>query len=259
MMNRSSQLRLLGLIFLTLALAVCLSVWKHHLSPIITGVQQTSFRKRPFDGARANSQNGSDSIQRLSRSSESVISQQAEIERFQSEKPEVLYRALQESHDPKEKRTIRKQIAALKPGEVPFRFALSEYENTNDEEDKLHIQSILAQIDVSGLTSEVAVAASQTQDEALFVSFAYSLRNSKNVLGKQELLKLAANNQLSTVNSSSLMANQGMVALHRCLLDILTPSDYSWINEYRQTTTLNPLQNKILTDFFAKSEHLPKP
>jgi len=168
--------------------------------------------------------------------------------------PDVLYRALQESSDPQEKRSLRKQLAALKPGEVPFRFAMAKYGNASNDQEKLHLQSIIAQIDVSDFVSEVANAASQTQDESLFVSLAYALRNSTNIPARQELLKLVANNQLPSVHTNAVMLNQGLVALHRCLLDSLQASDLAWIKVYTMTNPLNAAQSKIVADFIAKTK-----
>ena len=173
---------------------------------------------------------------------------------LQKSQADDLYRFLQESSDPLEKRKLRKQLAALQPGQIPFRLALAKYANASTEDEKLHLQSIVSQIDVSEFASEVASAASQTLDEPLFVSLAYALRNSTNILAKQELLKLAANNQLPSVRTNSLMANQGLVALHRCLLDSLQPSDLEWIKDYVVTNPLNAVQTRIVSDFIAKTK-----
>lgn len=183
-----------------------------------------------------------------------TISPKEEAERLQNHQAEALYRGLKESSDPQEKRNLRKQLAALKPGHVPFRFAIDKYESTTSDEEKLHLQSILAKIDVSDFTSEVADLASQTTDVSLFVSLAYALRHSRSIAARQELLNLAANNQLPSDRTGSVIANQGSVALHRCLLDSLQPSDLAWINAYRQTNQLNALQEKILDDFVFKTE-----
>jgi hypothetical protein len=174
--------------------------------------------------------------------------------RMQAPEPDTLYRALQESADPQEKRRIRRQLATLKPGEIPFRFALAKYAEANNEEEKLHLLSVVAQIDVSDFPNEVALTASTTKDESLFVSLAYALRNSTNIVAKQELLALAANNQLPSVRTNSLMSNQGLVALHRCLLDSLKPSDLVWIEDFITTNSLNAVQQRIVSDFITKTK-----
>jgi hypothetical protein len=195
-----------------------------------------------------------ESIQPVSVSSEAGIPRQPAVALPQIAQPDDLYRVLQESHDPQEKRNLRKQIAALKPGQVPFHFALEKYAGATTDEEKLHLQSIVGQIDVSDFVSEVAKIASETSDESLFVSLAYALRNSTNSLAKQELLNLVASNKLPSLRTNSVMSNQGMVALHRCLLDSLQPSDSVWINEYLQAHSLNPAQERILADYVAKTE-----
>ena len=167
--------------------------------------------------------------------------------------PDDLYRALQESSDPQEKRRLRKQLASIKPGEVPFRFALEKYASASNDEEKLHLQSIVGQIDVSDFAREVGSVASQTLDESLFVSLAYALRNSKDVEAKQELFQLVASNRLPAVRTNSLMSNQGLVALHRCLLDTLQTSDLAWINQYATTNPLNAVQLSIVNDFMART------
>lgn len=258
-MSRSPLRRSVVLICALALLTVGLMFWNHFQpgksskEPVSLNQQNENATSPPV-AEREVAANDLPAIQPVPILSQSNVLVRVEAANYPPVQAEVLYRVLQESNDPQEKRNIRKQLAALKPAEVPFRFALAKYGSANSEEEKLHLQSILGQIDVSDLVHEVAVIASQTQDESLFVSLAYALRNSTNILARQELLKLAANNHLPIVRTNSLMANQGLVALHRCLLDSLQPSDLAWINEYQQTNPLNPVQERILADFVAKTE-----
>lgn len=255
-MSQPSPIRFSVLVTTLFLLGVCLLLL-YQFRPVpavsqpelITSLNSVENARRTNQGALARLAHGA----RKANSRSQIASSTAALDPSHSQQPAELYRALQESDDPQEKRKLRKQMASIKPGEVPFRFALEKYTGATDEEEKLHLQSIVSQIDVSEFASEVASVASQTPDESLFVSLAYALRNSKTTLAKQELFQLAAKNQLPVIRTNSPMSNQGLVALHRCLLDTLQPSDLAWVNQYATTNPLNTVQSSIVSSFMAKT------
>lgn len=258
-MNRSPLRRSVILVCALALLTVGLMFWNHFRTgksskePVSLNQQNENATSPPV-AEREVAANDLPAIQPVPILSQSNVLVRVEAANYPPSQAAVLYRALQESNDPQEKRNLRKQIAALKPGQVPFHFALEKYAGAASDEEKLHLQSIVGQIDVSDFVSEVAKIASETSDESLFVSLAYALRNSTNTLAKQELLNLAASNKLPSLRTNSPMSNQGLVALHRCLLDSLQPSDLVWINEYLQAHSLTAVQERILADYVAKAE-----
>ena len=257
-MNRPPLRRSVLLICALSLLAVGRMFWNHfraaESSKGTVSLNQQNQNDTSPAAESAGAANDLPAIQRVPISPQSNVPVPLEAAHSQKSQADALYRALQESNLPQEKRILRKEIASLKPGQVPFHFALEKYAGADSDEEKLHLQSILGQVDVSEFVSEVAKLASETSDESLFVSLAYALRNSTNTLAKQELLNLAAGNKLPSVRTNSAMSNQGLVALHRCLLDILQPSDLVWINEYLQAHSLNAVQERILADYVAKAE-----
>lgn len=153
---------------------------------------------------------------------------------------------LMTSNNPSEKRRIREEIVRLQPTRDTLTALLRYYNSSSDDEKlKLHLQSIITQIDASSVIPEVKEAASTTADDALFVSLVYSLRNVNNEISKRALLELVEENQLAEVN-------QGTGAIRAALTDTTGMSDMQWLSEVVENKNLSDPQVSIIVDMLSQ-------
>lgn len=145
-----------------------------------------------------------------------------------------MYKSLVETNDPVEKRKIRNEISKIEPKDMVLDFLIDNYHQSNDEE-RLHIQSIITHMNPGSYVGKFFENASTTQDEALFVSYVYALRKANTTEAKKALLSLVENNTLTPNTESYHINTQAYESVNNALSDTVTNADAGWINEYIQS------------------------
>jgi hypothetical protein len=142
--------------------------------------------------------------------------------------------ALSVSTDPQQKRYARARLAAVKPESRNLEWILDKYHTSSDKAFRLQLQSVIGQIDSSGMVARVAEHAARTTDEALFISLVYSLRKASTVEAGEALLRLIENN--------ALRPGRGVTAVYGALFEIVRSSGCAWLDEFATEKQLSARQ-----------------
>ena len=145
---------------------------------------------------------------------------------------EEKYNMLSELSDPIEKRKLRIYISKIKPAFEVIKYTVEKYSTTNDEEKKLHIESIITNINPIDEIEPIKQMASDIQDEALFVSMVYSLRKADTIKSKKALLNLIEQNSLPPNSIDMLTNKQGHSAIVNALSDNVKKGDETWMGKF---------------------------
>jgi hypothetical protein len=154
--------------------------------------------------------------------------------------------------NPQEKRLFRRLIAQQEPKSLTLRYVTNQYNSTNDPELKLHLQSIITQIDASTILEEVSKLAHSTDDDALFVSLVYSLKKADKQEAKKLMLDLLVNNQFEMNENNQNSSNQWLNSISIAFQDSITKEDFSWLYEYVDDQNIQDRQLHIIVNSVKK-------
>jgi hypothetical protein len=171
-----------------------------------------------------------------------------------------LFSELRSSADPKRKRDIRIQLAAMQPSSWVLRRMLSEYYAAESEgEIRLHVLSVISQMKPDpAILAEIGRLAKETGDEELFVNLVYALANSRSRDAKQIMFELLRTNQLPRESTDSPLYSQGLGALHRNLIETLDIADVVWLTDIANSDRASPAQLLTARQFLKELQHQHK-